>query len=172
MPTHNTNNDQMNRVQWRTELFKGKSKDSKYTCPIKEPGLLSRWTKFLGLQVKLPDPGETAALVEMRKMCPGQPATLEEIEAACKETPFRTPFWKGKSSATDIPERVLSPAEVDVINRTYLELKAAFDAKRQGQDAGVAIGQAEQNLAAQASDHHGVNQQCFAGLSAQNKQTL
>ena len=105
-------------------------------------------------------------------MCLGQPATLEEIDAACKETPFHTPFWKGKSSATDIPERVLSPAEVDVINSTYLELKAAFDAKRQGQDAGVAIGQAEQNLAAQASDHHGVNQQCFAELSAQNKQIL
>ena len=99
------NNDQVNRTQLRCECYSGKTKRSKYNDAVKEPGLLSRWPKFLGLQVKLPDPGETAALVEMRKMCPGQPATLEEIEAA-----FRTPFWKGKSSATDIPERVLSPA--------------------------------------------------------------
>ena len=52
-------------------------------------------------------------------------------------------------AATDIPERVLSPAEVDVINKKYLELKAAFDAKRQSQEAGLAIAEAEQNLTMQ-----------------------
>ena len=123
------NNDQVNRTQLRCECYSGKTKRSKYKDAVKEPGLLSRWPKFLDLQVKLPDPGETAALVEMRKMCPGQPATLEEIEAACKETPFHTPFWKGKMAITDIPERVLSPAEVEVINNKYLELNTAFLAK-------------------------------------------
>ena len=94
---------------WRTELYKGKSKDSKYQDEIKEPGLLTRWPKFLELQVKLPDPGEPAALVEMRTMCPGKPATLEEISEICKETPFRTPFWEGRTVQTDVPERVLAP---------------------------------------------------------------
>ena len=84
--------DQQNRRQWRTELYKAKSQASKYNDEIKEPGLLSRWPKFLDLQVKLPDPGETAALMEMRKMCPGKPATLEEIKEISRETPFQTPF--------------------------------------------------------------------------------
>ena len=92
--------------------------------------MLSRWPKFLDLQVKLPDPGEIAALMEMRKMCPGKPATLEEIKEISQETPFQTPFWKGNTTDTNIPERPLSPAEVDVINRKYLELKATFDAMR------------------------------------------
>ena len=74
---------------------------------------------------------------------------MEDIEEACRETPFRTPFWKGNTSHTDIPERVLSPAEVDVINRKYLELNAAFLAKRHGQNTGEAIAEAEQNLTAQ-----------------------
>ena len=93
--------DQKMRAQWRIELYKGKSKDSKYKDDIKEPGLLSRWPKFMDLQVKLPDPGETVALVEMRKMCPGKPATLEEIEEICWETPFCIPFWKGQNFDTD-----------------------------------------------------------------------
>ena len=84
--------DQQNRRHWRTELYKAKSQASKYNDEIKEPGLLSRWPKFLDLQVKLPDPGGTVALVEMRRMCPGKPATLEEIEEVCSETCFRTPF--------------------------------------------------------------------------------
>ena len=98
--------------------------------------MLSRWPKFLDLQVKLPDPGETAALVEMRWMCPGKAATLEEIDEICRETPFHTSFWKGRTAQTDIPERILSPAEVDVINRKYLELKAPFDTKKRNQEAG------------------------------------
>ena len=93
--------------------------------------------------MKLPDPGESAALVEMRTMCPGKPATLEDIEEACRETPFRTPFWKGNTSHTDIPERVLAPAEVEVISRKYMEPKAAFDAKRRSQEAGEFIAEAE-----------------------------
>ena len=87
--------------------------------------------------------------MEMRKMCPGQPATLQEIEEACRETHFRTPYWKGKTGDTDIPDRVLSPVEVDVINRKYLELNAAFLAKRHGQNTGEAIAEAEQNITAQ-----------------------
>ena len=65
------NSDQSKRTRLRKELLTGKSEDSKYKREIKELGLLSRWPKFLGLQVKLPDPGETAALMEMRKMRPG-----------------------------------------------------------------------------------------------------
>ena len=90
------------------ELYKGRSKDSKYKDEIKELGLLSRWPKFLDLQVKLPDPVEAAALVEMRKMCPGKPATLEEIKEISRETPFQTPFWKGNTTDTNIPERSLT----------------------------------------------------------------
>ena len=141
--------DQQNRKQWRCECFTGKRKENKFTKPVGEHGLLSRWPKFLDLQVKLPDPGELAALVEMREMCPGKPATLEEIAAMCEETPYRTPFWKGQTPKTDIPERDLSPAEVEVINNTYLELNAAFLAKRQGQAAGEAIVDAEQNITKQ-----------------------
>ena len=75
-------------------------------------------------------------------------ATLEEIEEACRETPFHTPLWKGRTPDTDIPERTLEPAEVDVINKKYLELKAAFDAKRQSQSAG---GEASSNVAVRAA---------------------
>ena len=103
----------------------------------------------MDLQVKLPDPGETAALVEMRMMCLGKLATLEEIEEISRGTPFHAPFWKGMTAQTDIPERVLSPEEVDVINRKYLELNAEFDAKRRSQDTGEAIAEAEQNLTVQ-----------------------
>ena len=66
-----TTSDQKNRTKSRKELYTGKDKHSKYKVPIKEAGLLSKWPKFLDLQVKLPDPGEAAALVEMRTMCPG-----------------------------------------------------------------------------------------------------
>ena len=48
--------------------------------------LIEKWPKFLDLQAKLPEPGETAALVEMRKMCLGAAATLEYFEEACRET--------------------------------------------------------------------------------------
>jgi hypothetical protein len=123
--------------------------DGKFKEDMPEDTMLDKWPKLLDLQVKLPDPGETAALVEMRTMCPGKPATQEEIEEACRETPFRTPSWKGNSAKTDIPQRVLAPAEVKVINNTYLKLNAAFLAKRQGQDAGEAIAEAEQNLTSQ-----------------------
>ena len=85
------------RTQWRSELYKGKSKDNKYTQTIKEPGLLSRWPKFLDLQMKLPIPGVSVALREMESMCPGKAATLEEIKVSCREAEFRTPYWKGKT---------------------------------------------------------------------------
>ena len=100
--------------------------DSKFKEDMPAGMLLEKWPKFLDLQVTLPSPGELVALAEMQRMSPGKPATLEDIEEACRETPFRTPFWKGNTSRTDIPERVLAPAEVEVINRKYMELKAAF----------------------------------------------
>ena len=164
--------DQMMRTQWRTELYKAKSKDSKYKDDIKEPGLLSRWPKFMDLQVKLPDPGETVALVEMRKMCPGKPATLEEIEEISQETPFHTPFWKGQKVDTDIPERPLPPAEVDVINRKYLELKAAFDAKRASQSPTESINRAEDRLTAQAAANTGEITSGIRQVQAMQQQIL
>ena len=142
-------NDQKSRTLWRNECYTGKSKDSKYTSSIKEPGLIDRWPKFLHLQVKLPDPGVSAALFEMRRMCPGEPASSDEIEKLCKETPFHTPLWQGRTPQTNIPERILAPAEVEVINNTYLELNTAFMVKREGQAAGAAIAEAEQNITAQ-----------------------
>ena len=165
MPT-DMNNDQANRTKWRTELYKAKSHGSKYKDDIKEPGLLDRWPKFMDLQVKLPDPGETAALVGMRKMCPGQPATLEEIETVCQETPLHTPFWKGMTTDTDIPARPLEPAEVDVINRKYLELKAAFDAKRASQNPTESMMGAEDRLTAQAVAIQDENEAWFQKLDA------
>ena len=42
---------------------------------------------------------------------------------------FSTSYWQGKIAGTDIPERVLSPAEVYVINDKYLKLHAAFHAR-------------------------------------------
>jgi hypothetical protein len=128
------------RLRKECYLKKKGGYDGKYTEDMSEDMLLEKWSKLLDLQVELLNPGETAALVEMRKMCPGKPAILEEIEEACRETSFRTPFWKGRM---DMPERILLPAEVDVINRKYLELKAAFDAKGQSRDGIVAIGEAE-----------------------------
>ena len=150
MPAHNTNNDQKSRTKLYNELWKGKSEHTQYKETIKEPGLLDRWPKFLDLQARLPDPGGPAALVEMRKMCAGKAATLEEMEEACRETAFHNPFWNGKTATTDITERILSPAEVEVINNTYMELNAAFLAKLQGQDAGEAIAEAEQNRTVQS----------------------
>ena len=69
--------------------------DNKYKKDLDEQGkggTLEKWPKLLDLQVKLPGPGESAALVEMRKMCPGAAAPLEEIEEACRATAFHTPF--------------------------------------------------------------------------------
>ena len=65
-------------------------------------------------------------------MCPGKAATLEEIDEICRETPFHTPFWKGKTAQTDVPERILAPAEVEVINNTYLELNAPTSLRGRG----------------------------------------
>ena len=102
-------------------LKKKRGSDNKFKEDMPEGMLIEKWPKFLDLQAKLPEPGETAALVEMRKMCLGKPATFEELEETCRETPFHTPFWKGKmATQTDIPERVLLPAEVEVISNKYL----------------------------------------------------
>ena len=140
-----TTTEHVSRHYARKECYlkKKRGTDAKFKEDMSEHMVLQKWPKFLVLQVQLPDPGESAALVEMRTMCPGKPATLEDIEEACRETPFRTPFWKGNTSHTDIPERVLAPAEVEVINRKYMEPKAAFDAKRRSQEAGEFIAEAE-----------------------------
>lgn len=71
-------------------------------------------------------------------MRPGKDAT-KEIGGVCREMSSRTPCWQGKTAGTDIPERVLSPAEVYVINDKYLELNAAFHAKRREQNTRGAI---------------------------------
>ena len=78
MPT----TEQNERGVLRKECFLKKKRgiDRKFKEDMSEGMLLEKWPKFLDLQVKLPNPGETAALAEMRKMCPGQPATLQDIE--------------------------------------------------------------------------------------------
>ena len=133
--------DQRTRANLRGECYlkKKRSNDGKFKGDLPNDLVLEKWLKFLDLQAKLPNPGETAALAEMRKMCPGQPATLQEIEEIRWETHFRTPYWKGKAADTDIPERVLSLAEVDVISCKYLELDVGFIARRRGRDADAAI---------------------------------
>ena len=124
---------------------------------MSEAMLLTEWPKLMDLQMKMAmaQAGDAALLVEMGKMCPGQPATLEEIEEISRETPFHTPCWKFQKVDTDIPDRLLSPAEVDVINRKYLELKAAFDAKRASQSPTESINRAEDRLTAQAAANTG-----------------
>ena len=150
MPSDMTK-DQRTRANLRGECYlkKKRRNDGKFKEDLPNDLVLEKWLKFLDLQAKLPNPGETAALAEMRKMCPGQLATLQEIEEIHREMHFRTPYWKGKAADTDIPERVLTPAEVDVINCKYLELNAAFLEKRHGQNTGEAIAEAERNLTAQ-----------------------
>ena len=148
MPS-NLSADAATRRNLRKECYTGRWRNTPAKYIPEDKLVDEKWPEFLDLQVKLPEPGEAVALVEMRKMCPGKAATLAEIEEASRETHFRTPHWKGKAADTDILERVLSPAEVDAINRKYLELDAAFLAKRQGQAAGEAIAEAEQNTTAQ-----------------------
>ena len=108
--------------------------------------MVKRWPKFLDLQIKLPEPGELVALEQMKSMCPGREADQVEIREVCREMSCRTPFWRGTRVDMDIPERVLSPVEVYVINCKYLELNAAFHAKRREQNTRGAIAEAEQNL--------------------------
>ena len=115
----------------KKELYTGKDEHSKYKGAIKEPGLLSRWPKFLRLEVKLPKPTPTEVLANMRLMCPCEPATNEEIAAIIEEKgPFKTPEWPGQSESTSIPPRDLSPAEVGIISKTYLHLKESLLAKK------------------------------------------
>ena len=106
-----TTTEHVSRHYARKECYlkKKRGNDAKFKEDMSDHMVLQKWPKFLELQVKLPDPGEPAALVEMRTMCPGKPATLEEISEICKETPFRTPFWEGRTVQTDVPERVLAP---------------------------------------------------------------
>ena len=116
MPSDMTK-DQRTRANLRGECYlkKKRSNGGRFKEGLSNDLVLEKWLKFLDLQAKLPNPGETAALAEMRKMCPGQLATLQEIEEIRRETHFRTLYWKGKTNDTDIPDRVLSPVEVDVI---------------------------------------------------------
>ena len=111
-------------------LKKKRGMDRKFKEDMLEGMLLTKWPKFFALEVKLSSFGTNAELQEMKKMCPGEPKSLEKIKKMCQREAFHTPFWKGSTTDTDIPERPLSPAEVDVINRKYLELKATFDAMR------------------------------------------
>ena len=148
------NNDQKTRTKLRNELYKSKSEHTRYKESIKEPGLLERWPKFLQLQFDLPTPTKSEALAQMAAMCPGKPASLEEIADIIEQTPYKTPGWKGTKESTDIEPRILSPEEVYVINKKYLELQTAFMAERKGQGASEAVADAEQNLATQAQNNH------------------
>ena len=51
-------------------MKKKRGNDCKFKDDMPEGMVLDRWPKFLDLQVKLPDPGEPAALVDMKTMCP------------------------------------------------------------------------------------------------------
>ena len=86
--------EQGSRANLRKEcsLKKKRSNDGKFKEDMSEHMVLQKWPKFLDLQVKLPDLGETAALVETRWMCPGNSATLEEIEESRREAHCRTPY--------------------------------------------------------------------------------
>ena len=101
--------------RWRTVLYKH---DSSWTS---WGNLLTRWQIFLDLLANLADPGETAALREIRLMCPGKDATLEEVKEACHEKQFHTTYWRGITPDTDILERVLCPGVVYLIFDWYLQ---------------------------------------------------
>ena len=105
--------DEGDRAMWRTELYKAELCLFK-CCPGLKLRLFKRWFMFLDLHAKLPDPGEIAALREIRLLRPGKDVTLDEIKEACREVSFRTPD-------TDIPGRLLCPAEVSLINVCYLQ---------------------------------------------------
>ena len=112
--------DAATRRNLRKECYTGRWRNTPAKYIPEDKLVDEKWPEFLDLQVKLPEPGEAVALVEMRKMCPGGGATFAEIEEASRETHFHTHHWKGKAADTDILERVLSPAEVGAINRKYL----------------------------------------------------
>jgi hypothetical protein len=80
--------------------------------------------------------------------------------------PFYTPWWSGRTAATDIPPRELAPQEIDVINRRYIELRAAFLDKRRRQEPWAAIGDAEDNLTAQAHWNQKKTEQAFGRVEA------
>ena len=141
-------NDNTERQYLRKACYlkKKRGMDRKLKEDMPESMLLKKWPQLLDHQIKLPEPPNNVALDEMRKVCPGKPATLEEIEEISQETPFQTPFWKGNTTDTNIPERSLSPAEVNVINRKYLELKATFDAMRARQSTKDSVHRVEDVL--------------------------
>ena len=122
----------------RLECFLKKKRGvaGEYVHDLSEEILLGKWKEFLVMQIKVAasrdvdhktaGKEESAVLIDMRAMCPATAASFEDIERACQDTPFYTPMWKGRTPAMTIPPRELAPVEVDVINRTYLELHAAF----------------------------------------------
>ena len=72
MPSDMTK-DQRTRANLRGECYlkKKRSNGGRFKEGLSNDLVLEKWLKFLDLQAKLPNPGETAALAEMRKMCPG-----------------------------------------------------------------------------------------------------
>ena len=152
-------------------LRKARENTGKYVLELSESALLEKWSKYLGLQIELATTrdeekgttgkGVTAVLADIREMCPGVPTSLEVLESVCQEAPFYTPWWNGRTAATDIPPRKLSLQEVDVINRTYIESRAVFLEKRRGQEPGAALADAEYNLTAQARWNHKETEQAI-----------
>ena len=98
--------------------------DWKFEKDMPEALLLKKWPKFLRLEMKLPKPTAAEVLANLRLMCPCAPATHEGIAAIVEqEGPFKTPEWIGRLKETSIPSPDLSIAEVEVINKVYLDLK-------------------------------------------------
>ena len=86
--------------------------------------LLKKWPKFLRLEMRLPKPTAAEVLANLRLMCPCEPATHEEIAAIMEqEGAFKTSKWIGRSKEITIPSPDISIAEVEVINKVYLDLK-------------------------------------------------
>ena len=117
-------------------LTKSRGIDWKLNKDMSEALLVKKWPKFLQLEMELPKPTAAEVLANLRLMCPCAPATHEGIAAIVEqEGPFKTPEWIGPSNSHSMPSRDLSIAEVDVINKVYLDLKkylAAWSRKRHG----------------------------------------
>ena len=132
--------------------------DAKYEAEMPEDILVQeKWPKYLELLCQNLPGGCAQALTEMRKMCPGEPTTLDQLQKECegRELPFSTPAQKSKRrDIDDIPARALSVAEVHAINDKYLQIRAAFEDQKSQQSVGAAVAEAQLGLSGQAHAYH------------------
>jgi len=123
------------------DLKKTAGTSGKFKKDMPEYLLFKTWPKFLRLEMKLPKPTAAEVLANLRLMCPCGPATHEEIAAIVEQHgPFKTPDWVGPSNGNSIPSRDLSIAEVEVINKVYLDLKEELLRKREEETLVLALG--------------------------------